>query len=216
MKVIILSIVSSLALLFAFLAAEAQDAQNSAVPNPKHLEDLSSKSRSKQDSMPSSADLQSLTTALSGKWPLSVKFEPSPEMPNGYQGTGEETWSAGPGGYTLLEDERVPTSSGKVYLLGIIWWDGQTKSLRGMECNNQLPYTCDLKGALNDITMNWDGQQFTIDEWETHGGKRTQWHEVWSDITAASFTQTGEVRQSDGSSAKFMSMRATKVAESGK
>ena len=30
-----------------------------------------------------------------------------------------------------------------------------------------LPYTCDVKGAQNDITMNWDGKQFVIDEIET-------------------------------------------------
>ena len=26
------------------------------------------------------------------------------------------------------------------------------------------PYTCVLKGALNDVTMSWDGKQFLIDE----------------------------------------------------
>ena len=43
----------------------------------------------------------------------------------------------------------------------------RTKSFHGMECQNLLPYTCDVKGAQNDITMNWDGKQFVIDEMET-------------------------------------------------
>ncbi len=36
-----------------------------------------------------------------------------------------------------------------------------------MECQN-LPYTCDLKGAQNEITMGWDGKQFVIDVGQNH------------------------------------------------
>ena len=82
---------------------------------------------------------------------------------------------------------------GELFLLGIVWWNTATKSFHGMECQNLLPYTCDVKGAQNDITMNWDGKQFVIDEIETStSGKKSVWHEVWSDITPTSFTQTGE------------------------
>ncbi len=92
----------------------------------------------------------------------------------------------------------------------------RTKSLQGMECNSQLPYTCDLKGALNDITMTWDGRQFAIEEQETHGGKKTLWHEVWSDITAASFTQTGESEEPDGSRTRLFTIHANRVSDSGR
>jgi hypothetical protein len=137
-------------------------------------------------------------------------------MPNGFVGTGEETWRTGPGGFTLLEEERTPTPAGDIFLLGIIWWDNKTKSFHGMECNNQLPYTCDLKGALNDITMAWDGKQFTIEEWETHDGKKTLWHEAWADITATSFTQTGDVEQPGGATKRFLISRAKRVGDPGK
>jgi len=63
-----------------------------------------------------------------------------------------------------------------------------------MEGQNLLPYSCDVKGALNDITLNWDGKEFVIDEIETsNAGKKSMWHEVWSDITPNSFTQIGEL-----------------------
>jgi hypothetical protein len=138
-------------------------------------------------------ELQSLTKALSGEWSLSVKFETDASLPNGVVNTGEETWRAGPGGYTLLEEEHLRPPQGDAFLLGIIWWNKTTKTLQGMECQNLLPYTCDVKGAQNDITMSWDGKQFTIDEIETSNtGKKSIWHEVWSDITPISFTQTGE------------------------
>src|SRR5258708_28396645 len=139
------------------------------------------------------SELQTLTTALSGNWSLSVKWEPDASMPNGLVNTGEETWRAGPGGYTLLEEEHLRMPQEEAFLLGIVWWNATTKNLQGMECQNLLPYTCDVKGALNDITMSWDGKQFVIDEIETSNtGKKSMWHEVWSDITPTSFTQTGE------------------------
>ncbi len=140
-----------------------------------------------------SSEIQSLTKALTGEWSLSVTFEPSTSAPSGVTKTGEETWRPGPGGFTLLEEEHLRMPDGDLFLLGILWWNSATKSLHGMECQNLLPYTCDVKGAQNDITMNWDGKQFVIDEMETSkSGKKSVWHEVWSDITPNSFTQTGE------------------------
>jgi|ERR1700719_2125824 len=67
-----------------------------------------------------SVDLRSLTKALSGEWSLSVKFEADASMPNGVVNTGEETWRAGPGGYTLLEEEHLRLPQGDAFLLGII------------------------------------------------------------------------------------------------
>ncbi len=114
-----------------------------------------------------STEIESLTKALTGEWSLSVKFEPSASEPNGLTNTGEETWRPGPGGFTLLEEEHLRMPEGDTFLLGILWGNTATKSLHGMECQNWLPYTCDVKGAQNDITMNWDGKQFVIDEMET-------------------------------------------------
>jgi hypothetical protein len=113
-----------------------------------------------------SPEIESLTKALAGEWSLSVKFEPSASAPKGSTNAGEETWRPGPGGFTLLEEEHLPMPEADAFLLGIIWWNTTTKSLQGMECQNLLPYTCDVKGAQNDITMNWDGKQFVIDEVE--------------------------------------------------
>jgi len=157
-----------------------------------------------------STRLQSLASALSGKWRLSVRFEPTAELPSGLTGTGEETWHRGPGGYTFIEEEQIPMPGGEGYLLGIVWWDSKLRRLQGMECNNRLPFTCDLKGALSDITITWDGTTFGIEELETHNGKKTIWHEVWSKITPTSFIQTGDVTQPDGSTTRFMTIRGTK------
>ncbi|HEY7351425.1 MAG TPA: hypothetical protein VH596_01545 [Terriglobales bacterium] len=162
-----------------------------------------------------SPELVGLTKALEGKWSLSVKFEPDATMPNGLANTGEETWRPGPGGFTLLEEEHLRMPQEDVFLLGIVWWNTANKSFQGMECQNLLPYTCDVKGAQNDITMNWDGKQFVIDEIETSkSGKKSVWHEVWSDITPNSFTQTGEYGDPGGPRKRLFTIHATKVANS--
>jgi hypothetical protein len=189
--------------------AVAQQAGNKSTPASEHSEDVAKQDAKSQPP----AELQSMIKALSGRWSLNVKFEPNPEMPNGFVSTGEETWRSGPGGYTLLQEERLPTPSGDVFLLGVIWWDTKTKSLHGMECNNQLPYGCDLKGALNDITMSWDGKEFLINESETHDGKKTMWHEGWRDITSTSYTQTGDVEVPGGATTRFFTTKATRMKD---
>jgi len=159
-----------------------------------------------------SPEIESLTKALSGEWSLSAKFEPTSSPPSGLVNTGEETWRPGPGGFTLLEEEHLRMPEGDLFLLGIVWWNTSTKGLHGMECQNLLPYTCDVKGAQNDITMNWDGKQFVIDEMETSkSGKKSVWHEVWSEITPNSFTQTGEYGDPGGPRKRLFTIHATRV-----
>ncbi len=160
----------------------------------------------------SSTELQGLAKALSGEWSLNVRFEPDDASPNGLVNTGEETWRSGPGGFTLLEEEHLRMPQTQVFLLGILWWNNGTKNLQGMECQNLLPYTCDVKGAQSDITMSWDGKQFVIDEIETSKtGKKSIWHEVWSEITLNSFTQTGEYGDLGGSRKRLFTIHATRV-----
>jgi len=160
---------------------------------------------------PASASLQSLIQALSGNWQLKVHIAPTESTGKAIDGAGEESWSAGPGNITLIEQEHVPMPGGYSYLLGLIWWDSKANHFGGMECNSQLAYTCDLKGALNDITVTWDGRKFQIDEIETHGDKHYVWHESWSNITPNSFEQNGNVTLPDGSNQRFMTVQATRV-----
>ncbi len=186
--------IASLAVLSAPLpcGGQASPVQAASIPNP----------------------LPALTQALAGKWQLDVRFEAVPSTGNKVVvGSGEESWSAGPGGITLIEQEHIPSPYGDTFLMGIIWWNSSGKLLSGVECNNYLPITCDLKGGLNDITISWDGKKFQIDELETHNGRHTVWHEYWSDITADSFTQTGDVTEPDGTTTRFMTVHGKRVKE---
>lgn len=161
---------------------------------------------------PAPNPLEALTRALAGKWQLDVRFEAAPSTGGKViTGAGEESWSAGPGGITLLEQEHIPSPSGDTFLMGVIWWDSAKGLLGGLECNSYLPMTCDLKGALNDVTLSWDGKKFQIDELETHEGRRTVWHEYWNNITSDSFDQTGDVTQPDGTTSRFMTVHGKRV-----
>ena len=190
------------------VAQQADKASTSA--NPRGEKSVRQDAKSQP-----SAELQSLSKAVSGSWSLNVKFEPDAKMPNGFASKGKETWRPGPGGFTLLEEEHLRMPDGDLFLLGVLWWNTATKTLHGMECQNRLPYTCDVKGAQNDITLNWDGKQFVIDEMETSkSGKKSVWHEVWSDITPNSFTQTGEYGDPGGPRKRLFTIHATRVANS--
>jgi hypothetical protein len=62
--------------------------------------------------------------------------------------------------------------------------------------------------------MRWDGKQFVIDEVETSkSGKKSIWHEVWSDITANSFTQTGEYGDIGGPRKRLFTIHAARVTD---
>ena len=203
------SVVLSSALLSFCVVGNAQHPPAVQTPQQPISSSASPQGTNVQPTQPS-PELQNLIKVLSGRWSLAVAFEGSS---NTGEVKGEEAWRPGPGGFTFLEEERLPLPSGDTYLLGVIWWDNITKNFGGIECNNHLSFTCDLKGALNDITVTWDGKQFGIHEWETHGGKRMLWHEVWSDITATSFTQTGESEQPGGTRKRLFTIHATRVAE---
>lgn len=160
------------------------------------------------------AQLQQLSQALAGKWKLDVRFEAdSSSGLKAMEGTGEEAWSTGPGGITLIEQEHIPSPQGDVFLMGLIWWDSSRNQLGGMECNSYLPVTCDLKGGLNDIALSWDGRKFQIDEQEVHEGRHTVWHEYWTGISRDSFTQTGDVTHPDGTTVRFLTIHARRVKE---
>jgi hypothetical protein len=72
---------------------------------------------------PSSAPtpLATLAKALSGNWQLQVHFEPARATGNkAIEGSGEESWSLGPGGIDLIEQEHIPSPYGETFLTGVI------------------------------------------------------------------------------------------------
>src|SRR3569833_1242238 len=132
-----------------------------------------------------STEMQGVIHAISGRWVIDVKFEPSSEMPNGAQGKGEELWKPLADGLVLSDEEKIQLPQATVHLLGLIWWDRTSKEFRGMECINQNPHACDPKAAASqDVAIKWEGKQLTIEEPQTSAdGKKALWHETFSVLT---------------------------------
>jgi hypothetical protein len=161
------------------------------------------------DAPPPPAEMQSLAKALVGKWSTTYKFQPSGKSSSGGTGTGEEIWRTGPGGYVLMEEEHIRTPDGDRFLFALHWWDKSTNSLRGMLCNNSGPAACNVDSYFNS-SLKWDGKRLVIDLEFPQNGKKMLWHEIWSDITDTSFTQTGEIGEVGGPLKLAVSIHGTK------
>jgi hypothetical protein len=158
-------------------------------------------------------EMQTLIKAFSGHWSLKLKFEPSKETPRGLEGTGEETWHAGPEGLTFTDEEVLTAGPQNIIVVGILWRDQKTKEFHAMDCSNQISHTCDLKGAVDDVVVHWTGSELIIDEKELSEGKMMTSRAVWSDITANSFTETGYLGSPGGPFQKVMTILATRAAD---
>lgn len=179
---------------------------------PKPQASISPASSSGNDLGAASTQMLSVLQALSGRWSVDVTFEPSPDSPKGAQGNGEEFWHAGAQGLTLIDEENMRVPPLDIHLLGMIWWDSAEQKFHGMECVNQNPHGCDPKAALNDVTITWDGKQLIIDEIETSpAGKKSQWHETYSNITPTSFLQVGESGEVGGPFKKVVTVHGTRI-----
>jgi hypothetical protein len=158
-------------------------------------------------------DLPALIKALSGRWSLAVHSEPASAGGLALDSRGEETWRAGSGGLTAIEEEQVRLGGQDLSLFAVIWWDDRDHALHGMECNNHNPRGCDVRGALTDITLTWTAKEFVIEELETAAdGRKSRWRETYSGITSNSFTQIGESGPPAGPFKRVVTMRATRVA----
>jgi hypothetical protein len=157
-------------------------------------------------------EMQSLAKALEGKWAITEKYEPDEWTPNGGTGHGEEVWRHGPGGFTFMEEIHDYAPSGEQFGVGFSWWD-RTKGLRGLWCINANPQGCDLQSAVSGFGPKWDGRQLVIDMEFPRNGKQFAWHEVFSDITPTSFTQTADIGEKGGQLKRWLTIHATRVQE---
>jgi hypothetical protein len=155
-------------------------------------------------------EMQSLEKALGGRWSISEKFEPDEWTPNGGLGYGEEVWRSGPGGFTLMEEYHSQTPGGETFGLALTWWDS-AKGFKGTWCVHTNPKGCDINpGAPGP---KWDGKQLIIDTEFPRGGKKFAWHEVFSNITPTSFTQTADIGETGGPLKRWVTIQATRTAK---
>jgi len=156
------------------------------------------------------AEILSLEKALVGQWSTTYEFDPGSMGPNVTgTGHGHEVWRTSPGAFVLMEEEDIHAPFGEMFVFAIHWWDKSTNSLRGMLCNNSGPAACNVDTYSNS-TLKWDGKQLTIDMQFPQKDKKMVWHEVWSNITPTSFTQTGDIGEVGGPLKRAVTIHGTK------
>jgi Domain of unknown function (DUF4440) len=151
-------------------------------------------------------DVQSL---MLGSWSTSVKYEPTPEMPNGGTGSGIEIWRPGPGGFSVVEEYHEKNEKGDVEGLGVAWWDSKAQGQRFVWCENTNPDGC----YVSKEVAKWDGASLVYKEEQENAGKKRACSEVFQDISPTSFTQV----LGEGDSRKFLrttvTIHATKLSK---
>jgi hypothetical protein len=126
-----------------------------------------------------------LQDLMLGTWSIEVTHEPGPGFPQRRVTHGQEIWRIGPGGRSLMEeyDEYDPT--GPIHEFGIAWWDPVEKGQKILWCGDYQPSGC----ALAPGVARWEGSSLTQTVEADESGKHVVRQEIFTDITAMSFTQ---------------------------
>jgi ketosteroid isomerase-like protein len=151
-------------------------------------------------------EMLALMRALNGRWTIREKFEPNEVTPDGGSGEGEETWRAGPGGFTLVEEIHENGTPGELYGVAFLWWD-QDRGLQALWCDQNNPRGCDLAGSV----VQWDGRQLTFDMEAPRGDGKLLTHEVFTNITPDSFEQTVDIGESSDAMKRWLTVQATRI-----
>ena len=141
----------------------------------------------------SQPDIDKLIQSLSGSWSITLSFAPNEKMPKGGSGRGEETFHAGPGGLSVIEEYHSTGDEGEVSGLGVCWPDKQPSNMQALWCDSTNPNGC----AVMNGGARWEGNQLVLENNSEVNGKKIAFREVFSDIKENSFTQTvyqGELR----------------------
>ena len=156
------------------------------------------------------ADFSSLVRAIKGRWSVVKVGDNSGSGVSKPSRPGEQVWRLGLGGSVLMEEERVPSERGAQYVLALQWWDSETRSLKGLLCNNSGSGACNVDSYYRS-KLTWDGKQLTINLVFSQGQKMMLWHEVYKDFTLNSFNQTGAIGEVGGPLQRVLNMHATRV-----
>jgi len=156
-------------------------------------------------------EIQSLIRALAGKWSTQEKYEPAEMTPNGGTGHGQTIFRPGPGGFTLEEEYRAETPPGPLFGFGIIWWDA-SKGLQHMWCINIYPDGCKMFPAPPQPGPQWDGKRLVLHVESEQGSRKMVFHEVISDITPDSYTQSADIGEAGAPLKRWFTIHATRIS----
>ena len=154
--------------------------------------------------MPTPAPEMKELRDMIGVWTTDEKFEPSPMMPPGGTATGTNTARLGPGGFSVLIDQRSKSAMGPFVGHGVFTWDPNDKVYRFTWVDSMTP------GVVIE-TGRKDGDRIVLTGEAAVMGKKVAIKDVIADRTPTSYTLTSFMNDGSGEK-KIMTIRFTKQA----
>jgi Protein of unknown function (DUF1579) len=137
-----------------------------------------------------------------GTWATDEKFEPTPYMPSGGSATGTNTVRLGPGGFSVLMDQRSKSSMGPFTGHGVFSWDPNAKAYKFVWIDSMTPGIVTETGHKEGDTFVYTGETMMM-------GKKVAIKDVVSDRTPTSYTLTSYMNDGSGEK-KVMTIKLTK------
>ena len=149
-------------------------------------------------------EMKRLLAVQVGRWSQQLRRS------DGSTAQGEALWEAGPGEMSLIENEYLTNSKGRMTGLSVTWWDKNANGYRALWCSDSTPNGCTVMAK----TAHWEGEQFVLaDEFE-RDGKKLSYKEVESDISPGSYTLTSYLGEPGGELKPTSTIRATRLTDS--
>jgi hypothetical protein len=148
--------------------------------------------------------VKGLIKRFAGSWSIHLTSGASNQGVNETAGKGEETWRAGPGSNSLIEEYHSTGSEGEIIGLGIYWHAENEKGLKVFWCDNTNRSGC---RALNN-NADWKDGRLVLSEHRHKDGKDTVFEETFVFDSPDSFTQTLAEGQTEGNLRPFLTIRA--------
>jgi hypothetical protein len=150
--------------------------------------------------MPSSQrspEMQKLIKAMVGSYATKETHEAGPFMPTRGTGTGQATFTLGPGGNSIIESYQSKSGpmGGKFRGHGVVWYDAKAGGYRSVWCDSMSPM-CEVGG-----TTKWDGDKLIGTTESEMMGKKMTYKETMSEFTPNGFKMDMEI-SSDGNPMK--------------
>jgi uncharacterized protein DUF1579 len=155
-----------------------------------HAQDA--KKKAAAPAMPKPASEMKDLRALVGTWTTDETYEASAMGPAG-TGSGTNTVRLGPGGFSVLMEQRSKGSLGNFSGHGVYTWDPESKAFKIAWVDSMTP-------GLQTETGHKQGENLVFTGESTMGGKKIKVRDVWSDFTPTSHTLTSY--NDDGSGEK--------------
>jgi hypothetical protein len=126
-----------------------------------------------------------------GSWATDEKFEPSPWMPSGGTASGINTVRLGPGGFSVLMEQRSKSAMGPFAGHGVLTWDPNDKVYRFIWADSMTPGVVIETGRKEGDKIVFTGEVMMM-------GKKMAVKDVIADRTPTSYTLTSYMNDGSG------------------